>query len=221
MSQQTSQQMSQQVRTQRVPVFVYAGDPISQAGVASQLRPRPEVLVLDQSELDKAEVAVVVTETVDAGALRVLRAIQRGAAPRTVLIAGSLDETGVVAAAEAGVSALVRRAEATPERLTGVILKVRDGEAEMPADLLARLLGQVGKLQRQILAPRGLRFSGLSEREIEVLRLVAEGLDTGEIARRLSFSERTIKSVLHDVTTRLQLRNRAHAVAYAVREGLI
>jgi DNA-binding NarL/FixJ family response regulator len=210
-----------QVRTQRVPVFVYAGDPISQAGVASQLRPRPEVLVLEQSELDRAEVAVVVTETVDAAALRVLRAIQRGAAPRTVLIAATLDETGVVAAAEAGVSALVRRAEATPERLTAVILKVRDGEAEMPADLLARLLGQVGKLQRQILAPRGLRFSGLSEREIEVLRLVAEGLDTGEIARRLSFSERTIKSVLHDVTTRLQLRNRAHAVAYAVREGLI
>ena len=177
--------------------------------------------MLEQSELDRAEVAVVVTETVDAAALRVLRAIQRGAAPRTVLIAGTLDETGVVAAAEAGVSALVRRAEATPERLTAVILKVRDGEAEMPADLLARLLGQVGKLQRQILAPRGLRFSGLTEREIEVLRLVADGLDTGEIARRLSFSERTIKSVLHDVTTRLQLRNRAHAVAYAVREGLI
>jgi DNA-binding NarL/FixJ family response regulator len=207
--------------TSRVPVYVYAGDPISQAGVASQLRPRPEVAVLDQSELDRAEVAVVVTEAVDDAILRVLRAIQRGRAPRTVLIAGTLDETGVVAAAEAGVSALVRRSEATPERLTSVILKVRDGEAEMPADLLARLLGQVGKLQRQILAPRGLRFSGLSDREIEVLRLVADGLDTGEIARRLSFSERTIKSVLHDVTTRLQLKNRAHAVAYAVREGLI
>ena len=54
----------------------------------------------------------------------------------------------------------------------------------MPADLLAGLLGQVGRLQRQVLAPRGLRFSGLSDREVEVLRLVAEGLDTGEIARR-------------------------------------
>jgi DNA-binding NarL/FixJ family response regulator len=61
----------------------------------------------------------------------------------------------------------------------------------------------------------------LTDREVEVLRLVAEGLDTGEIARRLAFSERTIKSVLHDVTTRLQLRNRAHAVAFAVREGFI
>ncbi len=64
-------------------------------------------------------------------------------------------------------------------------------------------------------------FAGCSDREVEVLRLVADGLDTAEIATRLSYSQRTIKTVLHDVTTRLQLRNRSHAVAYALREGLI
>jgi DNA-binding NarL/FixJ family response regulator len=153
--------------------------------------------------------------------LRVLRAVRRGGAPRTVLIATALDPAAVVTAAEAGVSALVRRAEATAERLVSVVRKARDGDAELPGDLLAGLLAQVGTLQRQVLAPRGLRFSGLSDREVDVLRLVADGLDTGEIARRLAFSERTIKSVLHDVTTRLQLRNRAHAVAFAVREGFI
>jgi DNA-binding NarL/FixJ family response regulator len=207
--------------TQRAKVFIYANDPISQAGVASQLRPRPEVQLVDAEELDQAEVAVVVTESVDEEVLRVLRAVRRGSVPRTVLIAATLDDAAVVIAAEAGVSALVRRSEVTPERLVSVILKAREGGAEMPADLLAGLLGQVGRLQRQVLAPRGLRFSGLSDREVEVLRLVAEGLDTGEIARQLAFSERTIKSVLHDVTTRLQLRNRAHAVAFAVREGFI
>ena len=149
------------------------------------------------------------------------RAVRRGSVPRTVLIAATLDDAAVVIAAEAGVSALVRRSEVTPVRLVSVILKAREGGAEMPADLPAGLLGQVGRLQRQVLAPRGLRFSGLSDREVEVLRLVAEGLDTGEIARRLAFSERTIKSVLHDVTTRLQLRNRAHAVAFAVREAFL
>lgn len=205
----------------RIPVFVYAGDPISQAGVASQLRQRPEIQVLGQSEVDQAVVAIVVADGVDDEVLRVLRAVQRGGVPRTVLVATVLDETAVVAAAEAGVSALVRRGEATPERLVTVITRVQAGEAEVPADLLARLLDQVGRLQRQVLSPRGLHFNGLTEREIEVLRLVAEGMDTGEIARRLNFSERTIKSILHDVTTRLQLRNRAHAVAYAVREGLI
>jgi DNA-binding NarL/FixJ family response regulator len=205
----------------RIPVYVYASDPISQAGVASQLRQRPEVVVVDQTNIDGAQVAVVVAEVVDDAVIRVLRAIQRGGIPRTVLVATLLDDSSVVSAAEAGVSALLRRGEATPERLTHVVVRVANGEAEMPPDLLAKLLGQVGKLQRQVLAPRGLTFSGLTEREIEVLKLVADGYDTAEIARTMCFSERTIKSILHDVTTRLQLRNRAHAVAYAVREGLI
>jgi DNA-binding NarL/FixJ family response regulator len=70
-----------------------------------------------------------------------------------------------------------------------------------------------------VLAPHGLSLSGLSDREIAVLRLVAEGLDTGEIARQVAYSERTIKNVIHDVTTPLQLRNRSQVVAYALREG--
>jgi DNA-binding NarL/FixJ family response regulator len=206
---------------QPVSVYVYSNDPILQVGVSSQLRGRPEVTVVDQAELDEADVAIVVADLVDETILRILRAIQRGSAPRTVLIAAALDESTMVAAAEAGVSGLLRRSEVTADRLLEVVAKVAAGEAAVPPDLLARLLDQVGRLQRQVLAPRGLRFSGLSEREIDVLRLLADGLDTSEIARRLSYSERTIKAVLHDVTARFQLRSRAHAVAYAVREGLI
>jgi len=67
----------------------------------------------------------------------------------------------------------------------------------------------------------GLTFAGLTEREIGVLRLLAEGLDTIEVGRRLFYSERTVKNITHDVTSRLELRNRTHAVAYAIREGLI
>jgi DNA-binding CsgD family transcriptional regulator len=54
-----------------------------------------------------------------------------------------------------------------------------------------------------------------------VLRLVASGFSTQEIADELCYSQRTVKSILHDVTNRFQLRNRSHAVAYALREGLI
>ncbi len=83
------------------------------------------------------------------------------------------------------------------------------------------MLGQVGRVQRQFLAPRGLNLTGLSSREADILRLVADGMDTAEIATTLSYSERTVKNVLHDVTSRLQLRNRSHAVAYALKQGMI
>jgi DNA-binding CsgD family transcriptional regulator len=72
-----------------------------------------------------------------------------------------------------------------------------------------------------VLSPRGLSFSGLSDREVDVLKLLADGHDTAEVARRLAYSERTVKNVLQDVTRRHNLRNRTHAVAYALRQGLI
>lgn len=207
--------------SQRVPVYLYAGDPILRAGLVAQLRPRPEVEVVGEGAVDSARVAVVVTDSVDDEIGRVLRALQRNGAPRLVLVAGFLEPGDLSAAVEAGVSGILRRSEATLDRLLNVILAVDAGEGTVPPDLLGRLLNQVGRLQRQVLDPRGITFGGLSDREIEVLRLVADGLETREIAAKLCYSERTVKNVLHDVTTRLQLRNRAHAVAYAVREGLI
>jgi len=205
----------------RVPIHVYAWDPILQAGVVSHLRPRPEVQILGDREVDQALVMVVVTDSVDDRTLQLLKRLHRGGTARTVLVAGSLDDADLVAAVEAGVVALLRRHEANADRLVTAISRAAASEGTVPPDLLGRLLTQVGALQRGVLDPRGLTFSGLATREIEVLRLVADGCDTSEIAHQLAYSERTVKNVLHDVTTRLQLRNRSHAVAYALRQGLI
>lgn len=206
---------------ERVSVWVNARDPISEAGVVSQLRPRPEISIVDATDHDSALVAVVIADAVDDDTLRMLRVVQRKGFTRTVLVVGSLDDADLVTAIEAGVVGVVRRGEATPDRLIAVIQAAAAGEGTVPPDLLGKLLDQVGKLQRQVLGPRGLTFTGLATREIEVLRLIADGYDTGEVARELSYSERTVKNVLHDVTSRLHLRNRSHAVAYALREGLI
>ena len=61
----------------------------------------------------------------------------------------------------------------------------------------------------------------LNPRERDVLVLVAEGCSTRDIAKRLCYSERTIKNILQDVTVRLSLRNRTQAVAVAIRAGWI
>lgn len=207
--------------SERIPVFVYARDPVSQVGIAAQLRARPDVSVVDDGDVDAARVAVVVTDEVDEETIRVVRALQRNGCPRVVLVATNLDDRGLLAAVEAGVCGVLRRSQAEAEQLCAAISAAAGGDGAMPSDLLGRLMRQVGQLQRQVLAPRGLTFSGLTEREITVLRLIADGLDTAEVADRLCYSERTVKNVIHDVTSRLRLRNRTHAVAYALRQGLI
>lgn len=206
---------------ERIPIYIYARDPISEAGVSSQLRPRPEVRVLAPDDIADARVAVVVVDSIDEDAVRLLRSIQRQGTAHAVVVASVLDDSALIAAVEAGVIGLVRRAEATPERLSQMVVRAVGGQGSVPPDLLGRLMSQVGSLQRQVLVPRGLTFNGLAAREVEVLRLVADGYDTADISMKLGYSERTVKTVLHDVSTRLQLRNRCHAVAYALREGLI
>ncbi|MGB6005264.1 MAG: response regulator transcription factor [Ornithinimicrobium sp.] len=207
--------------TEPILTFVHGQDPISEAGVISQLRTRPEIRIVAESAVDDAEVAVVVADQLDEKTTQVLRALKRGDSPRLVLVATVIDDATLVVAAEAGVAGLLRRREASPEALVRAVLRVAAGEGDVPGDMLGRLMDQLGRLQRQVLTPRGLTFSGLAPREAEILRLVADGHDTSEIAGRLCYSERTVKNVLHDLTTRLQLRNRSHAVAYALREGLI
>jgi DNA-binding NarL/FixJ family response regulator len=206
---------------QRVTTFVYAGDPVSQLGIAGQLRSRPEVELVDDADVDRAAVAVVVVDEIDEESTRIVRAIQRNGCPRVVMVVTRLDDLGLLAAVEAGVCGFVRRRESRPESLVNAILLAAAGDGSVPPDLLGRLLSNVSMIQQRVLAPRGLSFSGLTEREIDVLRLLADGLDTAQVARELSYSERTVKNVLQDITHRHNLRNRTHAVAYALRQGLI
>ena len=202
-----------------IATYVCGRDPISQAGVISQLRMRPEIRIVDSA--DQAVVAVIIADQVDETTTRELRTMRKDGRPRLMLVATTVDDAALVAAAEAGVGGLLRRSDASADLLVRTIVRVASGEGEVPPDLLGRLLEQVGRLQRQVLAPRGLTFTGLTPRETQVLRLVADGHDTSEIALQLCYSERTVKNVLHDVTSRLQLRNRSHAVAFLIRRGLL
>jgi DNA-binding NarL/FixJ family response regulator len=205
---------------ERIPVFLAAGDPVSRDGLASQLRGQGIELV-DERQLDEDSVAVLISDEIDDKAVREIRALRRRGVQRIVVVATRVDDSGLLAAVEAGASGLLQRGQSTPQSLLSSIRSAAAGEGSLPPDLLGRLLGQVGRLQRNVLAPRGLTFSGLTEREVKVLRLLAEGMDTAEVGRQLFLSERTVKNAVHDVMSRLNLRNRTHAVAYAIRQGLI
>ncbi len=203
----------------RVPVAVSAPDPISREGAVSQLRRHPEIDLREES--GPGTVALLIEDALDEQALTRLRRIVRSEGARAVLVVGAIRENELLDVVECGVGAIVWRHEATAHRLVQAVLAAARGDGDLPADLIGRLISQVGTLHRGAAGRPGAPSLGLAPREVDVLRLVAEGLDTGEIAGKLSYSERTVKNVMHGLTTRLHLRNRAHAVAYALREGYI
>ncbi|KUN01247.1 LuxR family transcriptional regulator [Streptomyces yokosukanensis] len=217
----TEQQAVPTSRPRRVSVAVYAQDLVLRIGVVHQLRQRPEVELLDDADADRAHTALVVVDSVDDEVIALLQRLQRNAGTRTGLVVGTFESAALQRVIECGVAAVLRRTEADQDRLLHLVLALANGEGVLPGDLLGKLLSHVGSLQRAALDPRGLTLSTLTAREADMLRLVADGFDTTEIAQKTSYSERTVKNVLHEITTRLQLRNRAHAVGYALRNGLI
>ncbi len=203
-----------------VRVVVLAPDPLSRAGLTSQLGGTPGLRVLPEQEAARADVVVCVAEAAEAAEL-VRRVLASGARRAVAVVGDGLDDTALLQLVGAGAAGVLRRGEVTARALCEAVTLAASGDGSLPADLLARLFGQVSRLGAQVLAPRGLSLTGLSTRETRVLALLADGADTGEIARTLSYSERTVKNVVHDLTTRLGVRNRTAAVAYALRAGLI
>jgi DNA-binding NarL/FixJ family response regulator len=197
-------------------VAVAATDPITQVGIVGRLRRSPEIEVVAHPDV-RAAVAVLVVDAIDhATELRVREHYRRGSA--IVLVAARLDPQAVLPLLGIGVRGVLTRYEANAERLLAAVRAVGKGGLDLPVSVVRHLIERVGPPLRE---PRALHFAGLTSRERDVLALVAEGLSTREVATRLAYSERTIKNVLQDLTTRLQLRNRTQAVAYALRHGWI
>ena len=102
-----------------------------------------------------------------------------------------------------------------PSRLVSCVrAATRDGGSISP-ELLCQLLPEVDGTRPDPNQPR------LTDREYDVLRMLADGESTRGIAERLSYSERTVKNIVHDLLVKLGCRTRAHAVALAARQGVI
>ncbi|MEU6550453.1 response regulator transcription factor [Streptomyces sp. NPDC046915] len=169
----------------------------------------------------EADVVVAAIQTADNSTLEALRSLPMPPPARMVLVVSDGWYADLTVAAHSGIRAVLWRAEAQPQSLVRAVLAVAAGDALLPSAVQGELLDQADRLQRNVLVPKGLTPSGLSTREIDVLRLVAQGLDLAEIADTMCYSERNIKKILYGVINRLGLRNRVHAVSYAIRNKLI
>jgi DNA-binding NarL/FixJ family response regulator len=200
----------------RVRVAVRASDAITGVGLATYLESRDELDVVRSAVPLDADVLVFATDTLDGEAAESLRLVARESEVRTVLLARSFAETGLLTAVACHVVSVLPLGATIGVELVDAVLDAARLADVLPVSLLDELMGQVQRIGGDRLFSGGLR-----DREVDVLRLLADGLDTAEIAQRLCYSEWTVKDVLYALLTRLQLQNRQQAVAYAIRAGLI
>jgi DNA-binding NarL/FixJ family response regulator len=207
----------------RIGVMIHSEDPVVRLGVVGLLGHRSDVSLVAEGDTADASVLVLCADVVDGAVLAVLRRCWRTRAVPTVLVVGRISSSGaeLFGVLECGVRAIVRRQETSADRLVHAIKVADRGAGDPPPDLLGGILAPAGRAPRAGAASGELALTGLSQREIDVIGLVAEGLETREIAAKLSYSERTIKNVLQGMMLRLGLRNRPHVVAYAAREGYL
>ncbi|WP_018350778.1 response regulator [Longispora albida] len=141
--------------------------------------------------------------------------------PVRVLILTTFDlDEYVVGALRAGASGFLAK-DVPAEDLVTAIRTVSAGEAVVAPRLLRRLLDQVVEHLPDPNATPAKALGTLTEREREVLGLMARGLSNAEIARELSVSETTVKTHVGHVLTKLNLRDRVQAVVLAYESGLV
>jgi len=152
--------------------------------------------------------------------LEFLQAIKRqnAALPVVVMTAFGTVETAVEAM-KAGASGFLLK-DATREQLTGAIRAVCAGETLLAPAITRRLIEDFCRGPLPGTAAGGTA-GGLSERELEVVRLVAQGLSNAEVAARLYLSEATVKSHVARVLAKLGLRDRVQVVVYAYEHGIV
>jgi DNA-binding NarL/FixJ family response regulator len=134
--------------------------------------------------------------------------------PRTqvVVLTTFAEDTEMLAALRAGARGYLTK-DADADEVVRALRRVTSGEAD--------LAPQVQRRPRHEPVPAGPPPAGLTDRELQVLRLIAEGLSNAEIAGRLHVSDATVKTHINHVFAKTGVRDRAQAVAYAYRHRIV
>ncbi len=207
--------------SEHIRVAVADDHPMFRAGVVASLREEEGIEIVGEASDAGAALALAVAELPDVIILDIampgsgLEAARRIAAAcpatRIVMLTVSEDEDDLLAAVKAGASGYVLKGAGGRE-LVGVVRSVHAGEVYVAPALAWGML-------RELRTPRTSPYDELTEREREVLELVAQGLSNAEVGERLGLAEKTIKHYMTNILGKLQVRSRVEAALLVAREG--
>ncbi|WP_327250398.1 helix-turn-helix transcriptional regulator [Streptomyces sp. NBC_01244] len=207
-----------------VLVRVVGGDPITDFAMAACLEQDARVEVLDPKGYARTQVVLALAFGVGGDTLTgIRRAVAEARSPGVpvVLVAESITEADRARVEALGLVGLVHRPQADADIVVRALLYGRDAQQGPPDGTRGpRGAGADTADAPPAEGPSG-RGTDSHPRELDVLRLLSEGLSTAEISARLNYSQRTIKAIIQRILVRQGLRNRPNAVAYALRRNLL
>lgn len=169
---------------------------------------------LEQMDASAADVVMMDIRLPGIDGIETTRRLQAQHPDLKVIVLSSFGDEYLAKAVDAGADGYILKTASQPE-LVHAVVQVANGQTHVDAKLIPNLYRQLGEL------PRMARFRDLSDRQREVLRLIANGMPSKEIATRLSMSHATLTRELRHVFDVLGVDDRTHAVAEALKSGLL
>lgn len=185
-----------------------AEDGVSAIAAAQSTRPDIVLMDIQMPVMDGLTATRQIAERITPGDGR----------PRVLILTTFERDDYIFEALRAGASGFLLK-NAPPEDLIEAVRIVANGEALLAPSVTSRIIAEFARHPTPIQRPRDLDH--LTERETDVLRLVARGLSNAEIAQALFVGEATVKTHVSNVLTKLSLRDRVQAVVYAYESGLV
>jgi two-component system, NarL family, nitrate/nitrite response regulator NarL len=172
---------------------------------------------LDVIRMHRPDVAVLDLRMPRLNGLEVLQRIRAEELPvRVVILAGNIDEDQALDAIRAGVDGILLK-ELAPQLVLECVRKVAAGERWLEKRSTSRVIETLIRREAGVREASNL----LTPRELELVRLAANGMRNKEISRQLRIKEGTVKIHLHNVYEKLGISSRVHLVFYAQSKGLV
>ncbi|MFF7581231.1 LuxR C-terminal-related transcriptional regulator [Streptomyces sp. NPDC008061] len=216
--------MSGSKSSRPMQVIVLAEDRLTAQGVEAHLAADDSFRVLTSDSDENPDVLLIVTTGLTEKTFASLQHFSQKDSnknPALVLVGNRPTTEQLVRAIGMGLVAFMSRERTTLAEVSEMLHTVSRGAASLPQPLLGSLLDQLRSRWNDQAVVGNSDSSPFTEREIAVLRQLAAGFSTAEIAVALHYSERTVKYIIHEMIVKHGLRNRVHAVAYALRQDLL
>lgn len=219
--------MPQAMSMDHISVLLVDDHRVVRQGLRDFLELHPSIEVVGEAGSGEAGVQlarellpdVVLMDLVMPGGIDGVEATRRISAispsTRVIVLTSFADDNKVFPAIKAGAISYLLK-DVSPEELAHAVLQARQNEAVLHPDIAARLMQEVSE-SHETHAP----IEQLTERELDVLRLIAQGKSNKEIADTLVISEKTVKTHVSNLLSKLHLADRTQAAIYALRQRVV